>query len=135
MTDPIQKALDTLVPLERVSLRDAVPFAGQSTTIFAAHGKLELDTLRRVITATPHDATKDAIEIPLENVKHYVRRAEKHVAKAEAFKAKPNSPPPPAPKPAPKAPAKSDVVKFVKHPETGKPMIQNPDGSLSEIPK
>lgn len=135
MTDPIAKATAGAPPkkdavdlarepvlLKTVAVKDPVPFNGPSDqTLICAWGAIELDIKRRVIVATPKDTKRDAVEIPLENVKFYVRLTEAHkAAQAPA--------PKPAPRPAP-PPSRGDTVKFVKGPD-GKPMEQLPDGTL-----
>lgn len=129
----IDKALraETKIKLASCAVRDPVPFGGPATTtmVAAAHGTLELDLERRVVICTPRDATRDTIIVPMENVKFYIELSEKHLAKLEAQKAATGIKP--VPKPVQRVPVKNDVVKFVKDPVSGKPMIQNPDGSLS----
>jgi hypothetical protein len=123
---PAPKGSKAALPLlKSATVKEAVPFSGPTDqTLICAAGTLELDLANRVIRATPRDPNRDAIEVPLENVKCYVRLTEAHKAKIEATAR-------PAPKPAPRPVVqnKGDTIKFVRGPD-GKPMEQLPDGTL-----
>lgn len=130
--DPIQKALEPkppepapkppeLVQLQQAAVRDPVPFGGPSdTTLVTANGKIELDLENRVVVGTPRDPNKPVVEIPLENVRFYVRLTDKHrkTMEAQATRVAPRPPPKPA---APAQPQKKGVIKFVRGPD-GRPM-------------
>lgn len=123
--DAPPKPSKSLPLLKSATVKEAVPFSGPTDqTLICAAGKLELDLENRVIRATPRDPNRDAIEVPLENVKCYVRLTEAHKAQIAAKTA----PPKPAPKPV-QPPSRGDTIKFVRGPD-GKPMEQLPDGTL-----
>lgn len=117
------KTPDT-IQLQQVAVKDPVPFGGPSdTTLVIAAGTMELDPVRRVITCTPRNAEKPVIEVPMENVRFYVKLTEKHVAKMQATAQSAAIPKQVKPATAPGVRPKGDTVKFVRGPD-GKPVEQ-----------